>query len=109
MNQVRSGDVVFHRPSRERWVVAYVDEGQLAGHGWPFRAVPLADCVLLERASDDEHERSLRSWAERCTRKGDPRIAICERQLLDLLERRDSFVRVRAVPVVRFRPSRGAA
>lgn len=56
---MRTGDTVFHKPSGEMWIVAYVeDDGRyLAACGWPFELVPVDQCELRERASDkDRHE-----------------------------------------------------
>jgi len=53
---IRTGDVVLHRPTGESWLVAYVEEDQkhLAPCGYPFCLAPVSDCVVLERASDDQ-------------------------------------------------------
>lgn len=56
---IRAGDHVRHRPSGETWVVAFADyeSGDLAWCGWPEGLARLADCYLVQKASDDEHAR----------------------------------------------------
>ena len=48
---IDTGDRVFHRPSRETWIVAYVRDGRLCACGWPESLVPLADCLLVDKAT----------------------------------------------------------
>lgn len=57
--RIRAGDHVRHRPSGEIWVVAFADyeSGDLAWCGWPEGVARIADCDLVEKASDDEHAR----------------------------------------------------
>ena len=83
---MRSGDVVRHRPSGEKWVVAYVEGDWLAWCGWPPGEAKVSDCDLLEACSDEEHKESLRQWAGLSHRMegGDRRAAVCCRQLFAL-------------------------
>jgi hypothetical protein len=58
---MRTGDTVFHKPTGETWLVAYVeDDGRyLAACGWPFALVPVDQCELRARASDKERHSLL--------------------------------------------------
>jgi hypothetical protein len=57
IEHARTGDVVFHRPSGERWTVAaaWPERNDLAWCGWPDGIARLTDCVLLKRCTDEEH------------------------------------------------------
>ena len=51
-DRIKPNDVVLHKPSGEKWVVAGVnyDEGRLIPKGYPFPSLAnIADCELLER------------------------------------------------------------
>jgi len=61
---IDTGDVVFHRPSRETWVVAYVRGDRLCACGWPESLAALSDCLLVEKASEAERMELLRRMAE---------------------------------------------
>lgn len=64
--RIRTGDTVYHRPTGETWLVAYVeDDGRyLAPCGWPFCLAPVTDCELREAASDEDSMKLLRELAE---------------------------------------------
>ena len=47
-------DHVFHRPTCETWVVAYVKGDRLAWCGWPEGEAELADCQLVRKATEPE-------------------------------------------------------
>ena len=52
LDRIRPNDIVLHKPSGEKWVVAGVnyDEGKLVPMGYPFPSLAnIADCELLER------------------------------------------------------------
>lgn len=56
---IKPNDVVLHKPSGEKWVVAGVsyDEGRLIPKGYPFPSlVNIADCELLERRYEFERQ-----------------------------------------------------
>ena len=55
MSTIRTGDTVFHRPSGETWLVAYVDGDRLAWCGWPEGEAQLADCELVKSCTDERH------------------------------------------------------
>lgn len=65
--RIRCGDHVFHRPSGEKWVVAYADyeSGKLAWMGWPNGTADLADCELVQSADDEKHRRDVKCYAEK--------------------------------------------
>lgn len=60
---IGTGDLVFHRPSRETWLVAYVRGRHLCACGWPESLADLSDCLLVEKASADERMELLQSMA----------------------------------------------
>lgn len=74
-DQVRCGDHVFHRPSRETWLVAWAEGEYMAWAGWPNGAAPLRDCLLVYRATDAEHTEAVREWAKAGDMQGDSRRA----------------------------------
>ena len=49
MITINPGDVVFHRPTRETWMVRYVRGDRLAWLGWPPGEARLSDCLLVEK------------------------------------------------------------
>lgn len=63
MTTPRAGDIVFHKPTGEEWVVAYVDGDYLAWCGWPEGEAKLADCELVRAIDDADHLRWLRDIA----------------------------------------------
>lgn len=56
----RAGDHVYHKPTRETWVVRRVIGDRLQYCGWPQGQGLLADCRLVYRATEAEH----RQWIE---------------------------------------------
>lgn len=61
--EIDTGDSVFHVPTGENWLVAYVDGERLAWCGWPEGTAALADCRLVRKATPEERERLLRQIA----------------------------------------------
>lgn len=58
-NEIKPNDIVLHKPTGERWVVAGVSykEGGLIPKGHPFPSVArIADCELIERRYEKEHQ-----------------------------------------------------
>lgn len=56
---IRPNDVVLHKPSGEKWVVAGVNTqtGELVPMGYPFPSIAkLSDCELLESHYTTEHQ-----------------------------------------------------
>lgn len=62
---IDTGDTVFHRPSRETWLVAFVRDDRLAWCGWPEGWANVGDCMLVDKASDAERSALLREMAMR--------------------------------------------
>lgn len=54
-----TGDVILHKPSGEKWVVAFVTEDMLCCCGWPKSYAKLSDCELVTPATAEERERLL--------------------------------------------------
>lgn len=52
-DQIHAGDTVYHKPSRETWVVLGVQysTGRLCVAGWPHTIADIADCNLTERGN----------------------------------------------------------
>lgn len=61
---MRAGDTVLHRPSGEKWSVAYVEDDRLAWRGWPLGTALVSDCELIRSCSDEEHAKVLTEMAE---------------------------------------------
>lgn len=61
---IDTGDVVLHRPTGERWVVAFVRDGRLSWCGWPEGTAALEDCELVEAATEQKRASLLRSMAD---------------------------------------------
>ncbi len=61
--RIEAGDIVFHRPSGEEWVVLGVKENrnELVWMGWPKGYAKLSDCELIEKGRGiNESERKSR-------------------------------------------------
>ena len=52
---IRTGDTVLHKPSGEKWLVAYVQGEYLAWCGGPEGEAKLADCELGRACTDEQH------------------------------------------------------
>lgn len=55
--EIRPNDVVLHRPSGEKWVVAGVnyETGEVVPFGYPFPSVgKMVDCEIVERKYETE-------------------------------------------------------
>jgi len=79
---MRAGDIVRHRPTGEKWTVAYVQGDWLVWYGWPPGEARVSDCDLLEACSDEKHPASLSEWAKAGpVRGGDRRQQVCSDQL----------------------------
>lgn len=66
MTMPRCGDHVYHRPSQEKWLVAYADadRDELAWAGWPEGIAKLSDCELIHQCSDADHAEAVRRWLD---------------------------------------------
>ena len=60
---IDTGDHVYHEPSGEDWIVAYVENGRLAPCGWPSCLAELSDCQLLNKASPQSRLEVLNEMA----------------------------------------------
>ena len=80
---MRSGDTVLHRPSGEKWSVAYVDGDELVPRGWPLSYAKTADCDLVRACDDATHMLVLRDMAM-MSDQSDPRCRYA-RQALDMV------------------------
>lgn len=76
----RCGDHVLHRPTGEKWVVAYADEkrDELAWAGWPVGTARLSDCELVHRVSSNIHAFCVHDWLVK-PKGSDPRRAEVQR------------------------------
>jgi hypothetical protein len=63
----RCGDTVRHRPTREKWIVAWAEGDDIAWTGWPDGMARLSDCDVIRRYTDAEH----RAWVEKWRSTGD--------------------------------------
>lgn len=61
---MRTGDSVYHRPSGETWLVAFVRDDELVPCGWPFTYAKASDCELRRAATDEEHHALLVRMSE---------------------------------------------
>lgn len=62
---IKTGDTVLHRPSGEKWLVAYADCGIVCPCGWPETIAKESDCQLLDSATEEERIDLLREMAEK--------------------------------------------
>lgn len=77
--RIRCGDGVLHRPTGEKWLVAYADyeTGDLAWSGWPEGRARIEDCEIVSVATDEQHEKHVHEWLEK--RSDDHRVAAVRR------------------------------
>ena len=83
-----AGDVVWHRPSGEEWMLACDEEsGEVMPCGWPLCIAKASDCELRGRIAGDR-ELTLYRLATECG--DDVRAKVARRQLAenDVAERR---------------------
>lgn len=66
---IDTGDTVFHRPTGEEWVVAYVQDGRLAWCGWPPGEADVNDCELRTPASNESRIKLLNDLANMQSRE----------------------------------------
>ena len=69
----RCGDQVLHRPTGERWLVAWADPttNDIAWAGWPNGLARLSDCETIWRCTDERHAQAVDEW--RRSRSGSDR------------------------------------
>lgn len=56
---IDTGDHVLHRPTGEKWVVAFVEGDVLFWCGWPEGCAALTDCELVRKASPEQRRALL--------------------------------------------------
>ena len=61
---IDTGDIVFHKPTEEKWVVACVIEDKLSWCGYPEGYANLTDCELLDSADENERKKLLIQMSE---------------------------------------------
>lgn len=76
---IDTGDTVRHEPTGEDWLVAFVEDGRLCACGWPCSFVPVTDCTLIEKATNEERAGLIRDMA--AMSGADPRKAFAQRVL----------------------------
>lgn len=59
MITIDTGDVVFHRPTGEEWLVGRVDRDSLYWLGWPPGRAQVKDCLLVDKATREGREKLL--------------------------------------------------
>ncbi|MGB0970374.1 MAG: hypothetical protein ACPGVG_05355 [Mycobacterium sp.] len=64
MIQIDTGDTVFHRPSRETWIVACVQDDRLSWVGWPEGMAETRHCLLVKKAGPETKASLLQQMAE---------------------------------------------
>lgn len=69
--EIDTGDTIYHRPSGERWLVAYAEAGRVVCCGWPCSMADADDCELVTKASPAERDDLLNRMAN--MREDDPR------------------------------------
>jgi len=62
--EINTGDVVRHIPTGEKWVVAFVKDGDLSWCGWPEGWAKISDCILIKKATTDERLKLLKEMSE---------------------------------------------
>jgi|SRR5271170_5762619 len=64
MIPLRTGDRVFHHATGEKWIVAFADEprNRIASVGFPPVITRLSSCQVIERCSDETHEKLVEEY-----------------------------------------------
>lgn len=61
---MRTADIVFHRPTGETWLVAYVHGEELCPCGWPESFARVSDCDLVRSATEAKRLKLLYEMAK---------------------------------------------
>lgn len=56
---IDTADTVLHRPSGEKWSVAFVEGDRLYWRGWPEGSANVSDCELLKKATPEDRHATL--------------------------------------------------
>lgn len=73
--QIDTGDYVYHVPTGEKWVVAYVQGDRISWCGWPEGEANLSDCTLIQKATPDVRHKLLEDMAQMGTKGARQRYA----------------------------------
>ena len=89
MSEIKTGDTVFHGPTKEKWIVAVVDSdrGQLSWCGWPKGWADIGDYTLVKSCSDEDRIKLLKEMAKMGDRS-DHRYRYAVAKLAELDEKR---------------------
>lgn len=60
---IDTGDTVFHQPTGETWLVAFVEDEWISWCGWPEGRGQLSDCTLKEKATPEARQELLEQLA----------------------------------------------
>ncbi|HEC72084.1 MAG TPA: hypothetical protein ENI36_00605 [Thermoplasmatales archaeon] len=83
----RAGDIVYYKPTGEKWVLACDEErSRVMWLGWPGGVAHASDCQLVEAASEDERLKTLREVSD-INKLSDFRRIIAQRQLARIEEK----------------------
>lgn len=63
-DMIDTGDRVFHRPTRETWLVALADGDRVYWCGWPYGTAEMGDCLLTYKATPVERHELLLELAK---------------------------------------------
>lgn len=77
---MRTGDIVLHVPSQEKWTIAFLEGDRLYWRGWPQGYAAVKDCKLVRTCTDVEHGTLLREMANMQDRY-DPRCQYARKVL----------------------------
>lgn len=62
---MRAGDIAYHWPTGETWVLAYDDgNGRVAWMGWPPGEAEAQHCILMVPATEAEHRATVMAFAK---------------------------------------------
>lgn len=76
----KPGDIIFHKPTGETWVVAVVEGENVWYMGWPEGYAKAEDCILKEPASAERSKACLLDLASH-ERTDDQRVRIAKSQV----------------------------
>lgn len=62
-SEIDTGDAVFHAPSKETWLVGFVEGEYLYPCGWPETCAKLSDCTLTRKATPEQRQKLLEEMA----------------------------------------------
>jgi NTP pyrophosphatase (non-canonical NTP hydrolase) len=98
--QMKTGDTVYHEPTGETWVVAFVEGGDIYPCGWPCTRAKVKDCNPQKTATAAESQRLIEQMA--AIQESDPRRDWAQREL----KRQAVEARLAAMDTLNFRDFR---